>query len=149
MSKYLSVACALMCFWSLTARAGEYSDALTNCVVKSASPEERLIVGRWVYVALSRNPTFASLTKVSKQDVDDTNAAVGEMMMRLFTHACLDEAKLAETHEGILGFAGAIHELGQAAMHAMMADPSYAEVVTDAHKYIDFKKIEAALRDDK
>ncbi|HTP38337.1 MAG TPA: hypothetical protein VMI92_02065 [Steroidobacteraceae bacterium] len=142
--KRFSVVLALLlgAGWS-SARAGIYADDMARCLVDSSSTQDKTTLVRWIYVALSQNPSISSLSKVTSADIEKSNAEVGALFMRLLTESCADKTKKAIQYEGNAAMQTSFATLGQVAAAQLFASPEVNTVLEGLKKYVDPKKLEA------
>jgi len=126
--------------------AGVYTDDLSRCLVEKSSAEDKGTLVQWMFVAMSQNPAVAGLAKVTADDIEKHNKAVGELFMRLITETCADAAKKAVQYEGAVAFQASFQVLGQVAARDLLSNPAVAKVMSGLEKYMDGKKLEAALK---
>jgi hypothetical protein len=138
--------CAL-CGGPQAAYAGVYADDMSRCLVEQTSKEDKAILVRWVFVALSQNPAVSSLSKATPADIETSNAAVGALFMRLLTEACLDKTKTAIKYEGPAAMQASFTVLGQAASLELFSDPKVRGVMEGLMKHLNKDKLEK-LKDD-
>lgn len=140
--KVLTVA-ALLWGGVAPAFAGVYTDDLSRCLVEGTSRADRITLVRWISTAMLQHPAVSSVSKVTPEDVENSNAAVGALFMRLLTETCQDRAAKAIKYEGAAAIQGAFAVLGQVASTDLFADPNVQKVMAGLEKHIDSKKIEA------
>ena len=126
--------------------AGVYTDDLTRCLVEKSTPQDKTMLVQWMFVAMSRHPSVAALTKVTPEDVDQHNKQAGEVFMRLLTDTCVENSKKAVKYEGAMAIQNAFQVLGQVAAGDLFANPEVAKVMAGLEKYMDAKKLDALLQ---
>lgn len=130
-------------FVASTANAGPYTDDLSKCLVESTSPEDRTALVRWMFAAMAQHPAVTPLASVSPEKVEESNAAIGKLFMRLLTRSCDDKAKKALQYEGSIAMNQSFTVLGQVAASEIFANPKVTEVMSGLDKYVDKKKLES------
>jgi len=124
------------------ALAGIYGDDLTRCLIERSSKSDHEALVQWLVVAILQHPTVAPLGKTTAADIDKANTAVGDLLMRLLTDACLDQTKKAIKYEPT-AIQAAFAVLGQVAAADIFADAHVKTVMSGVKDHIDNKKLEA------
>lgn len=130
---------ALLCF-SQTASAGVYTDDLTRCLVKSASPADQTLLVQWIFTALALNPSVKPYSSVSPEQREDFNRRVVALMERLMFVDCHTEAVSATKYEGDAAIEAGFQTLGQVASRGLMNDPASQAGMNEFAKYMDKQK---------
>lgn len=123
-----------------TASAGVYTDELAKCLVDSTTSDDRTALVRWMFTAMSSHPAITSLSTVTPADRDAANKMLAEMVTKLLTVSCKDQARQAIKYEGA-PIEASFQVLGQVAGRELFAHPNVAASLADIAKYLD----EAAL----
>jgi len=110
--------------------------------VEATSKEDKATLVRWIFVALSQNPSISSLSTATAADIDKYDAAVGALFMRLLTDACVDKTKKAIKYEGPAAIQASFEVLGRVASSELFSDPKVSAVMAGLEKYVDTKKLE-------
>jgi hypothetical protein len=127
---------------SSAVQAGPYSDALTACLVGKSTMDDHVVLVQWMFAAMSKHPAIASMATVPDSKVDEANARMAEVFMRLLTVTCKNEAKVALKNEGSFVFNQAFSALGQEAGKEIFMDPNVMKDMSMMSKYLDNKKLE-------
>jgi hypothetical protein len=143
MRQTIVIALLALCGSISTARAGLYTDDMTRCLVEASSKEDKATLVRWIFVALSQNPSISSLSTATEADIDKSNAATGALFMRLLTDACVDRVKKVIKYEGPVAIQSSFEVLGRVATSELFSDPKVSAVMAGLEKHVDKKKIEA------
>jgi hypothetical protein len=97
---------------------------------------------QWFVVAVLQHPTVAPLGKTTPADIDKANAAVGGLLMRLLTDACLDQTKKAMKYEPT-AIQSAFSALGQVAAVDIFSDAHVKGAMSGVKDHLDTTKLEA------
>jgi hypothetical protein len=125
------------------AHAGIYTDEMSKCLVRSATPQDQSDLVVWVFAAMGSHPsTKAYVTINAAQRVEITKKAAG-LMERLLTTSCRKETVEAIKYEGSSAIEQSFGVLGQVAMRNLMGDPSVAQNFAALGEYVDESKFEA------
>jgi hypothetical protein len=129
------------------AHAGVYTDEMSKCLVRSATPQDQSDLVVWVFSAMSAHPsvkTYASVTE--PQRIEITRKASG-LMERLLVVSCRKETVEALKYEGSSAIEQSFGVLGQVAMRGLMSDPSVAQNLATLSEYVDASKFEALAKE--
>lgn len=129
------------------AHAGIYTDEMSKCLVRSATPQDQSDLVVWVFAAMSAHPsvkTYSSMTEA--QRVAITKKASG-LMERLLITSCRKETVEALKYEGSTAIEQSFGVLGQVAMRGLMGDPAVAQNFATLGEYIDPAKFEALAKE--
>jgi hypothetical protein len=128
---------------SSPAFAGVFTDDLSRCLVDKTSIEDKTTLVQWIFVAMSRHPSVASLTKVTEEDVKANNQKAGALFMKLLTDSCVDAARKAIKTEGPVAIQVSFQVLGQAAVGELFTNSEVTKVMSGLDQFLDSKKLEA------
>jgi hypothetical protein len=149
--KLRSAAAALaftsLCAQGATAHAGQYTEALSQCLVKSATPADRTALIVWIYGAISAHPdikAYSAMTAAQHTEVSKTAAA---LFQRLMTVDCRAQSVGALKYEGTSAFSSAFETLGRVAMEGLVANPDVSREMGALDGFIDKSKLEALGRE--
>lgn len=139
---YRAIALVLLSL-SSPAFAGVFTDDLSRCLVDKTTIEDKTTLVQWIFVAMSRHPSVASLTKVTEEDVKLNNQKAGALFMKLLTDSCVDPAKKAIKTEGPVAIQVSFQVLGQAAVGELFTNSEVTKVMSGLDQFLDSKKLEA------
>ena len=131
--------------WSEPALGGPFADDMAKYLVKSASPEDRTMLIKWMFSAMSLHPDLASLSSVSAQQRDVLTKSAAALFQRLLLDACHSETLAAIQNEGPQTIQYAFQILGQVAARGLLTDPHVLEDMKGLEKGLDQEKIKALL----
>ena len=123
--------------------AGIYTDELTKCIVETTTKEDRVVLMKWMFAAMSANPAIAPLSKVTPEDREASNKLVGSLFMKVLTDTCKDKTQKALNYEGPAAIQQSFQVLGQVAAGDIFSSPEVAQVMSGLEKYVDNAKIQA------
>jgi hypothetical protein len=127
--------------------AGPFSDDLGRCFVSSTSPEDRIALARWIFIAFSGHPAVAPLITVKPGDIESANAQVGDLFMRLLLTSCRDQAKKAIKFEGPTSLQSSFQTLGQVAGIELASTPEAQARMSGFAKHVDEVKLKALIEE--
>jgi hypothetical protein len=124
-----------------TALAGPFNDALSVCLVKSTSAQDRTVLARWVFAAMAQHPQVVDLAKVSKAEADQLNKDVADLFWALVSDRCGKETRDAVQYEGANTISSSFEVLGKVAMQGLMAEPAVNEYMARMGSHLDEGKL--------
>ncbi|AXK72423.1 hypothetical protein DWG18_09170 [Lysobacter sp. TY2-98] len=130
---------------SSVAFASDTSDALSQCLGRSASTGDRRVLVRWIYSVMSSHPDLADLSAIDPQRRTTLEADAARVMERLIADDCAAEVKTALVADGTNGFSSAFEALGKLAMQDFLTHPDVAKASAAVGERIDQKRVLKAL----
>jgi hypothetical protein len=146
---------AVVCFWMLACSAparvvaGPYADDMAKCLVKSASPEDRTLLMKWIFSAMALHPDLSSMSSITAQQRDTLSKGAGALFQRLLLESCRSETQVAVQNEGPETVQYAFQILGQVAVRGLMTDPHVLEGMKSLAQGLDEEKLKALLAPNK
>lgn len=133
--RFLVLAGLMLCATGSSSEAGVFTDDLSRCIVAKASDGDKIELARWMFAAMSKNPSLSDMTNISQRQRDDLNKKTAELFTRLVVVDCRPQAVAALKNEGphALGEAGQV--LGAAASRQLLSSP---EADAELGKMADF-----------
>lgn len=129
-----------------TAWAGPFTDEMSKCLVRSTSEADKTLLIKWIFAAMSAHPDVKALSSVTPQKGDQLNQQTAQVVMRLLTQSCKNEARQAVEFEGEDTFKASFEVLGRVAMQGLMSNPGVAEYFNGFEKQLDADALQQALR---
>lgn len=126
--------------------AGPYGDTLSKCLVSSTTAQDKTDLVTWIFVMMSQHPEVKSLSKVTVDQLENSNKKTGLIFQRLLTQSCISETKDAIRYEGSDALGQSFNLLGQVAAREIFSAPSVAAGMAGFIKYIDKKTLDTALK---
>jgi len=130
---------------SLPALAGPDAVALTSCLTDNTSGKDRKDLAKWVFAAMSTHPEIREFANVTEKVRDQTSNTMGVLVTRLLSVDCAKQTQAAIKNEGAMAMQNAFRALGGLAMQELMSNPDVTVSFSVFEKYLDRKKIEAAI----
>ena len=125
------------------ASAGVFTDDLSKCLVRSATPEDNEVLTHWIFSAMSVHPTlkpYTSLTDAQRAGFDQQAAGLFE---RLLLNDCRKESVQAVKAEGTKAIETSFELLGSVAMRQILSDRGVAAGMGNLTHYLDRSKWES------
>ena len=128
-----------------SAFAGIYSDDLARCLVKSSSPDDQIVLVRWMFSTLSLHPAVGDLVTISDARRQEITAKTGALFERLIVVDCHAESVAALKYEGAASFESSFNTLGQIAARGLMTDPHVTQGLGGLNAAINGEKMQALI----
>lgn len=126
--------------------AGPYTDELSKCLVEKTSVNDRTVLVKWVFTALSLHPAVKSIVSVSEEQLDEANKTTAELFTRLITDTCRKETENAIKFEGEGAITQSFQVLGSVAGRELFSSPDVNRAMSGLAKYLDEEKINAVVK---
>lgn len=125
--------------------AGEYSDALSDCLLRSTTEEGKHSLVKWMFVAMALHPAVAEIADVSLSAREQANRQMAELLIDLLGTRCFNETRLALSNEGALALQTSFTVLGQVAATNLFSEPNVAAGLASLETYINAEDLERSL----
>ena len=125
--------------------AGEYSDALSNCLLSSTTEEGKLSLVKWMFTAMALHPAVAKIADVSMSAREQANREMAELLIDLLGTRCFNETRLALSNEGAVALQTSFTVLGQVAATNLFSEPNVAAGLASLETYINPEDLERSL----
>jgi hypothetical protein len=129
------------------ARASVFSDDLGKCMVESTSQADRNAMVRWMFASVAKHPAMKDVVAVSPEQIDAANKVMAELMMRLLTKDCREQAKAALRADGPVAMQGSFQLLGQVAGREMFTDPEVGKSIAGLSRHLDEAQLKALVQE--
>jgi hypothetical protein len=130
---------------SANAFSGEYTDALSECLLASTTEENKLTLVKWMFTAMALHPAVAEIADMSPSAREQANREMAELIVELLSRRCYKETRLAIQNEGSLALQSSFAVLGQVAATNLFSDPNVAAGLASLETYINAEDLERQL----
>jgi hypothetical protein len=147
----LSLAIALATFLLPAAparAAGPFNDALSTCLVRSTSEQDRTLLVRWFFAAMAQHPNVKDLGHVTPAQAEQLNKDVAGLFWALISDRCAKETREAVKYEGADTLGASFEVLGKVAAQGLMSDATVNAYMGGLSQYLDEKKMKALFEAD-
>lgn len=127
------------------ARAGQYSDALSKCLLASTSPQDKTELARWIFASAASHPDVSDITCLDDKQRTSIVRKAGELVERLLTVSCRKEFREAVKNEGTSAMEASFTQLGEVAMESLVSDPKVQKTIGELASFVNGDKLKAAL----
>ncbi len=130
---------------SMPAEAGPSTDALSTCLVRAVTEEDRVVLMRWIFSTMARHPGVSQYAAISDAQRIEINQNGGALFTRLLTADCALETRQAYTDDGQPALSAAFSVLGATAMDGLMTDKAVQASLGDLSGYVDQNRLKAVF----
>lgn len=143
MKKHIAAALlAALCWPAATLAQGE---PLGKCLADNTTGKDRKDLARWIFVAMAAHPEISELANANAAAAEQTSRAMGQLVTRLLTQACVKEVQAAAKAGGTVAMRQAFETLGQVAMMELTSNRDVAASISGFERYVDRAKISALM----
>jgi hypothetical protein len=125
---------------------GPYTDELSKCLVKSTTEADKTLLVQWMFAMMSLHPAVKSMSAMSDAERTEITRKAAGMMEHLLTVSCQPEAQQSVKYEGNGAIEASFNVLGQVAARELFTSPEVAAGLANLEKFVDDKKLKAALQ---
>lgn len=136
----LAAAVGLSALCPAVANAGPEVEKLSRCLVDSTSPKDQAALVRWMFLAMSANPSLEDVAKFTPEQRDAYNKAMAATFERLLLQDCRREYVTAARSDGSAALREAFKIVGQRAGTQLMSDPQAMKEVERFAAFLDEAK---------
>ena len=104
------VSCAV--FSASCYAAGQYAQALGDCIYDNLSREDKNVMTQWAFVTLGKTDAAKQITVIPESKNKQVNKEAKKRMTRLMTEACAREAANVDSMNLKVAFRTPLHSLG-------------------------------------
>ncbi len=122
---------------SSNVNAGPFSEALGKCLVRSATPIDKVNMVKWIFFAMGEHPSLKSTSKVSEWEKTKNDKAMADLWTRLLTSACRKQTREGIKYEPRIALFSASKMLGRAAMHEIMTNTKVTKRIKSFSRFVD------------
>ena len=123
------------------------ADALSSCLSASTTDSDRIAFVRWMFMAMSKHPEVAELSRVTEQQRVEATRATASLIQRLLIVDCRTEALEVYRTRGLDGISTAFETVGEVAVGGLMMHPAVNAQFESLGEYQDAAAWEKFARD--
>jgi hypothetical protein len=141
----LAIATALAPMSALAQSPSLTGQALSACLIRSTSAEDRTVLIRWVYIAMSRHPSVSEFATIPDAQRVAANRQIGALFNRLLLESCASETRAAFRADGEKALEVPFGTLGEVAMGGIMEHADVNAGIIEMTAYLDQPRIRALI----
>jgi hypothetical protein len=123
------------------AYAGPFTDDMGKCLVRTATPDDKVLLVQWMFSTMTIHPDVKHMGQVSDAQRAQLNKKMGDLMVALLSERCPKESREAVKNEGMQAVESSFNLLGQVAAQALFTNPDVAAGLSEFAKGIDESKL--------
>jgi hypothetical protein len=131
-------------FLSTGSIAASPTEAFGGCLIDNLNGKERKKLAKWIFFAIAVHPEIKSYSKVTSNDITDSDKYIGGLITRLLADNCPNEMKAASKVDS-QAIEKAFELVGQVAMRELMTNQAVTTTITSYVNYTDQEKINKIL----
>ena len=124
-----------------SAQPSAASQALAECVVRSTTSEDSIVLMRWLFIGIARHPSVSQMASISDAQRVDANRQMGALFNRLLLEACANQTRVALQSDGEGAIGEAFRAFGNRAMTDLMGNPDVAAGISEVGAYVDQRRL--------
>ena len=131
--------------WGTPAHAGEAGAALSECLKRSATPDDRRILVQWIFSAIAIHPDLQALSAIDnaqRAKIEKDAASTFELLVAV---DCTVTARQTIVAEGTEGFGNAFKTLGELAMGGVVENRDVQVGMSRLGELVDSQRMLKAL----
>lgn len=145
MKRFIAI-CLMIIGPYTAAHAGPFTDEMTRCLVTQTSQEDRTLLIKWIYAAMSSHPDVKQMSNVTPDLGNELNKQTADLIVDLLTERCKKQAQDAMQFEGQSSFSTSFEVLGQVAMQGLMTNPEVGQYLSGLDNHFDAEKLKQSLQ---
>lgn len=124
----------------VAANAGPEAEKLGRCLVESASPKDKATLVRWMFLAMSANPSPQGIVTVTPAEREGYSKAMAATFERLLLQDCRKEFVAATRTDGPIATREAFKAVGESAASQLLSHPEATKELERVGAYLDEAK---------
>lgn len=130
---------------SPASNAAEFSDALSACLLASATEEDKRSLVRWMFAATAQHPALVEMSDVPFATREQVNRDMAALLVDFLSIRCFSETQAALRSEGALALQASLGVLGQLAATELFTDGQVTAALGSLETYISAEDLERRL----
>lgn len=126
--------------------AAQTQRALSECLVRSTSEEDRRALVAWIFMVVSHHPDVRSMVALGPKDEERIGRQASAVFETLLADRCAPQIRAAARYSGTEAIKQSFQYLGETAMGTLLEHPDVTSTVKDSLKYADESRIDRALQ---
>jgi hypothetical protein len=126
----------------------QYEAQMIECLDRSASPADQLLLSKWVFAVILRHPGLRSLTSVSEAERERLMRESAALIERLMSEDCRREMVDVIRYERTESVGRAFGYLGAKAVKEVFADSTVKKGMEQTTSYIDRERLIRSLMEE-
>ena len=120
-------------------------DALTQCLIKSTSPDDKRVLVQWVFAVIAQHPDISSMTQIDTAQRSAIDREAAKVFEQLLADQCAGPLRTAMKQSGTDAIGKSFQALGTSAATDMLQNPQVVTSGASLMKHLDMQRILLAL----
>lgn len=120
-------------------------EALTQCLMKSTSADDKRVLVKWVFAVIAQHPDIASMTQIDAAQRSAIDRDAAKVFEQLLADQCAGPLRTAMKQSGTDAIGKSFQTLGTSAATDMLQNPQVVTSGAGLMKHLDMQRILLAL----
>ncbi len=120
-------------------------EALTQCLMKSTSPNDKRVLVKWVFAVIAQHPDIASMTQIDAAQRSAIDRDAAKVLEQLLADQCAGPLRTAMKQSGTDAIGKSFQALGTSAATDMLQNPQVVASGAGLMKHLDMQRLLLAL----
>jgi hypothetical protein len=120
-------------------------EALTQCLMKSTSPDDKRVLVKWVFAVIAQHPDISSMTQIDAAQRSTIDREAAKVFEQLLADQCAGPLRTAMKQSGTDAIGKSFQTLGASAATDMLQNPQVVMNGASLMKHLDMQRILMAL----
>ena len=116
------------------------TETFGGCLIDNLNGKERKNLAKWVFFAIAAHPEINSYSKITPNNITESDEYIGNLITRLLTEDCPSEMKAAYKVNP-QAIEKAFELVGQVAMQELMTNQAVTAAISSYVNYTDQERI--------
>ena len=120
-------------------------EALTQCLMKSTSADDKRVLVKWVFAVIAQHPDISSMTQIDTAQRSAIDREAAKVFEQLLADQCAGPLRTAMKQSGTDAIGKSFQALGTSAATDMLQNPQVVTSGASLMKHLDMQRILLAL----
>jgi hypothetical protein len=120
-------------------------EALTQCLMKSTSADDKRVLVKWVFAVIAEHPDISSMTRIDAAQRSAIDRDAAKIFEQLLVDQCAGPLRTAMKQSGTDAIGKSFQTLGTSAATDMLQNPQVVASGASLMKHLDIQRILLAL----
>ena len=120
-------------------------EALTQCLMKSTSADDKRVLVKWVFAVIAEHPDISSMTRIDAAQRTAIDREAAKVFEQLLADQCAGPLRTAMKQSGTDAIGKSFQSLGTSAATDMLQNPQVVTSGASLMQHLDMQRILLAL----
>lgn len=120
-------------------------EALTQCLMKSTSADDKRVLVKWVFAVIAQHPDISSMTQIDPAQRSAIDRDAAKVFEQLLADQCAGPLRTAMKQSGTDAIGKSFQALGTSAATDMLQNPQVVASGAGLMKHLDMQRLLLAL----